>query len=95
MAKDAGVCTAASHVLWASTGRVEFTEYFPENTQGVLVQPIGEEGLLVCGTDTQRGFGRLDQVRLIDLLAQRMPMNVECTCRLVSWEVMLCLVASF
>ncbi|KAK9909222.1 hypothetical protein WJX75_009014 [Coccomyxa subellipsoidea] len=42
-------------------GRVEFTEYFPENTQGVLVQPVGEEGLLVCGTDTQRGFGRLDQ----------------------------------
>ncbi|CAL8460765.1 g296 [Coccomyxa elongata] len=42
-------------------GRVEFTEYLPENTQGVLVQPIGEDGLLVCGTDTQRGFGRLDQ----------------------------------
>ncbi|BDA41806.1 Protein COFACTOR ASSEMBLY OF COMPLEX C SUBUNIT B CCB4, chloplastic [Coccomyxa sp. Obi] len=42
-------------------GRVEFTEYLPENTQGILVQPIGEDGLLVCGTDTQRGFGRLDQ----------------------------------
>ncbi len=44
-------------------GRVEFTEYFPENTQGVLVQPVGDEGILVAATDTQRGFGRLDQVR--------------------------------
>lgn len=49
---------------YSLAGRVEFTEYFPENTQGVLVQPIGEDGVLVCGTDTQRGFGRLDQVRL-------------------------------
>ena len=42
---------------------MEFTEYFPENTQGVLVQPVGDEGVLVVATDTQRGFGRLDQVR--------------------------------
>lgn len=48
--------------LSCGAGRVEFTEYFPENTQGVLVQPIGDEGVLVVATDTQRGFGRLDQV---------------------------------
>ncbi|CAK0745940.1 hypothetical protein CVIRNUC_001656 [Coccomyxa viridis] len=42
-------------------GRVEFTEYFPENTQGILVQPVGDEGVLVAATDTQRGFGSLDQ----------------------------------
>jgi hypothetical protein len=36
--------------------------FFPENTQGVLVQPIGSEGVLLAGTDTQRGFGFLDQV---------------------------------
>lgn len=57
----------ASQDACAHAGRVEFTEYFPENTQGVLVQPVGEEGLLVCGTDTQRGFGRLDQVQLMRL----------------------------
>ena len=45
-------------------GRVEFTEYFPENTQGILVQPVGDEGVLMAATDTQRGFGSLDQVRL-------------------------------
>lgn len=43
-------------------GRFEFLEYFPENTQGVLVQPIGNEGVVIVGTDAQRGFGRLDQV---------------------------------
>jgi hypothetical protein len=42
-------------------GRFEFLEYFPEKTQGVLVQPIGTEGVLVAATDTQRGFSRLDQ----------------------------------
>ena len=47
-----------------NAGRVEFTAFFPENTQGVLVQPIGTEGVLIAGTDTQRGFGFLDQVML-------------------------------
>ena len=48
--------------LFPNAGRVEFTEYFPANTQGVLVQPVGDEGVLIVATDTQRGFGRLDQV---------------------------------
>ena len=42
-------------------GRLEFLRYLPANTQGVLVQPAGEHGVLVAATDTQRGFGRLDQ----------------------------------
>ena len=42
---------------------MEFLQYLPGNTQGVLVQPAGEHGLLVAATDTQRGFGRLDQAR--------------------------------
>ena len=46
-----------------ATGRMEFMSVFPDNTQGVLVQPIGGEGVLIAGTDTQRGFGKLDQVR--------------------------------
>jgi hypothetical protein len=37
-------------------------EYLPENTQGVVVQPIGSQGVLVAGSDTQRGVSRLDQV---------------------------------
>ncbi|KAK9819684.1 hypothetical protein WJX72_001075 [[Myrmecia] bisecta] len=42
-------------------GRVEFVPYLPENIQGVVVQPIGEDGVLIAATDTQRGFSRLDQ----------------------------------
>lgn len=37
--------------------------YLPEGTQGVVVQPIGSTGVLVVGTDTVRGIGRMDQVR--------------------------------
>jgi len=36
--------------------------FLPEGMQGVVVQPIGSSGLLVAGTDTVRGFGRMDQV---------------------------------
>lgn len=45
-------------------GRPEFTAFLPENTQGVMVQPIGKDGVLVAGTDTIRGFSRLDQAWL-------------------------------
>lgn len=37
-------------------------EFLPEGTQGVVVQPIGNAGVLVAATDTVRGFGRMDQV---------------------------------
>jgi hypothetical protein len=30
--------------------------------QGVVVQPVGNRGVLIAGIDTVRGFGRLDQV---------------------------------
>ncbi|GLC40788.1 hypothetical protein PLESTB_000022600 [Pleodorina starrii] len=45
-------------------GRPEFTAFLPENTQGVVLQPVGEAGVLVAGTDTVRGFSRLDQAWL-------------------------------
>ncbi|KAG2424358.1 hypothetical protein HXX76_014567 [Chlamydomonas incerta] len=45
-------------------GRPEFTAFLPENTQGVMVQPVGNDGVLVAGTDTVRGFSRLDQAWL-------------------------------
>ncbi|CAL5219167.1 g950 [Coccomyxa viridis] len=59
-------------------GRVEFTEYFPEDTQGVLVQPIGDEGVLVIATDTQRGFGRLDQAWIASI-ADKMDIALSAT----------------
>lgn len=41
---------------------MEFVSYLPPNTQAALIQPIGSQGVLVLGSDTQRGFSRLDQV---------------------------------
>ncbi len=49
-------CAAA-----CTAGRAEFVEYLPEATQGVIVQPLGNQGVLVVGTDTLRGLSRLDQ----------------------------------
>ena len=49
-------------MVYAGVCRVEFEQYLPDNTQGVIVQPIGDQGVLIAATDTQRGFGKLDQV---------------------------------
>ncbi|PNH03732.1 hypothetical protein TSOC_010182 [Tetrabaena socialis] len=48
-------------------GRPEFTAFLPENTQGVMVQPVGSDGVLVAGTDMVRGFSRLDQAWLASI----------------------------
>ena len=45
-------------------GRLEFAGYLPPNCQAALIQPVGKDGVLVVGSDTQRGFSRLDQVRV-------------------------------
>jgi len=42
-------------------GRVEFQPFLPINTQGVLVQPLGNQGILIAATGTVRGFSQLDQ----------------------------------
>lgn len=54
----------ATHKRADVAGRNEFTAYLPSNTQGVVLRPIGNNGVLVTATDTQRGFGKLDQVPL-------------------------------
>ncbi|MCM1984316.1 cofactor assembly of complex C subunit B [Lyngbya confervoides] len=41
-------------------GRVEF-DYLPENTQGVICQPLGTTGLLIVGTNTPRSFTQQDE----------------------------------
>lgn len=33
----------------------------PETTQAAIIHPIGSDGVVVVGTDTQRGFTTLDQ----------------------------------
>ena len=59
----------AHHLTWPPplwpAGRLEFAAYLPANCQAALIQPVGSQGVLVVGSDTQRGFTRLDQVRVL------------------------------
>lgn len=41
-------------------GKIEF-DYLPENTQGVIVQPIGEEGALVLAANAPRSYTKQDE----------------------------------
>lgn len=50
--------------------KAEFTRFLPSNTQAVLCQPIGHQGVLILGTDTPRSFTPPDQ-RWIEALAER------------------------
>lgn len=41
-------------------GRVEF-DYLPENTQGVICQPMGEKGVLILGANAPRSYTVQDE----------------------------------
>ena len=41
-------------------GRVEF-DYLPENTQGVICQPLGDRGVLVLGANAPRSYTQQDE----------------------------------
>ena len=63
-----GVQTRGSATFLANLalfpGRGEFYEYLPRNTQSVIVQPCGDDGVAVVGSGTQRAFTILDQAWL-------------------------------
>ncbi|BAZ45451.1 hypothetical protein NIES4102_24740 [Chondrocystis sp. NIES-4102] len=42
-------------------GKVEF-DYLPENTQGVICQPIGSLGVLILGANAPRSYTKQDEV---------------------------------
>ncbi|MGJ3246234.1 MAG: cofactor assembly of complex C subunit B [Elainellaceae cyanobacterium] len=41
-------------------GRVEF-DYLPENTQGLICQPIGDRGALILGANAPRSYTKQDE----------------------------------
>lgn len=41
-------------------GRLEF-DYLPENTQGVICQPIGDRGALILGANAPRSYTKQDE----------------------------------
>jgi hypothetical protein len=63
-------------------GRVEFT-YLPENTQGVICQPLGDRGVLVLGANAPRSYTAQDEnwiaalaEKLEDTLAAELQTNI-------------------
>lgn len=41
-------------------GKVEF-DYLPENTQGIICQPIGNQGVLILGANAPRSYTKQDE----------------------------------
>lgn len=41
-------------------GRIEF-DYLPENTQGVICQPLGDQGALILGANAPRSYTKQDE----------------------------------
>jgi len=41
-------------------GKFEF-DYLPENTQGVIVQPLGDQGVMVLGANAPRSYTKQDE----------------------------------
>lgn len=41
-------------------GKIEF-DYLPENTQGVICQPLGDQGVLILGANAPRSYTKQDE----------------------------------
>jgi Cofactor assembly of complex C subunit B, CCB2/CCB4 len=47
-------------VLQVYPGRIEF-DYLPENTQGVICQPLGSQGVLILGANSPRSYTKQEE----------------------------------
>jgi Cofactor assembly of complex C subunit B, CCB2/CCB4 len=56
-------------------GRFEF-DYLPENTQGVICQPIGAAGVLILGASAPRSYTRQDEA-WISAIAEKLALTIE------------------
>lgn len=62
-------------------GRIEF-DYLPENTQGVICQPIGHRGVLILGANAPRSYTQQDEnwvAGIADKLEDTLKLLVETT----------------
>lgn len=55
-------------------GRIEF-DYLPENTQGVICQPLGDRGVLILGANAPRSYTKQDE-RWIEGIAEKIAENL-------------------
>ena len=51
-------------------GKFEF-DYLPENTQGVIVQPLGDRGVMVLGANAPRSYTKQDE-KWVEALAAKL-----------------------
>jgi hypothetical protein len=56
-------------------GRIEF-DYLPENTQGVIVQPLGEKGVMVLGANVPRSYTKQDE-NWVTAIADKLAYNLD------------------
>jgi hypothetical protein len=57
LAKQKPIYLVALHVY---PGKIEF-DYLPENTQGVICQPLGDRGVLILGANAPRSYTQQDE----------------------------------
>ena len=55
-------------------GRIEF-DYLPENTQGVICQPISNQGALILGANAPRSYTKQDEI-WIEGIADKLAHNL-------------------
>ena len=56
-------------------GKVEF-DYLPENTQGVICQPIGNKGVLILGANAPRSYTKKDE-QWIEGIADKLAVTLD------------------
>ena len=60
-------------------GKIEF-DYLPENTQGVICQPIGDRGVLILGANAPRSYTKKDE-QWIAGIADKLAVTLLNTCK--------------
>jgi len=56
-------------------GRIEF-DYLPENTQGVICQPVGDRGVLILGANAPRSYSQQDE-SWVTAIAEKLAYSLE------------------
>ena len=56
-------------------GKVEF-DYFPENVQGVICQPMGKDGVLILGANSPRSYTKQDEA-WVEGIADKLGTTIE------------------
>jgi len=56
-------------------GRIEF-DYLPENTQGIICQPLGPEGAIILGANAPRSYTKQDE-NWIEGIADKLASSLE------------------